>query len=345
MCSRAVCPFLILLLWGSLSFAQVDHTCTKIGNLPGLGYTPPIYVRMSTSPDTYWLNQEVGVYVAWGLAPSDTIPERTSRSSFSAPPGHLDWYTPLAATQSAGEIYVVGRSTEGGLVHLRFDPRTRPIANWHLIPGGGITEGGVAAASEEPLPDGTLSPAIDYFAVTPDGRVMTNRFLPSTPIFAGTLPGTWSGWTEVPGGGIVRSTPVAVQYRGNLHLIARGMNDGIWENVRSSGEWSGWFEIPGGGRTQHPPMAAVTRGTYQLEVAVVGTEGPNRGYVYRTVRRPTFPHVGSATSWIGRWVRSATTILADRRVAMRGLAGGQVEIGIYPGFDIWVYMGYRCPAL
>jgi hypothetical protein len=79
-------------------------------------------------------------------------------------------------------------------------------------------------------------------------RIYTNVFQSGS--------GTWSGWSQVPGGAAAAGTgPAATVYKSKLHLFTLGFNGstmgGIFVNVLSSSGWSGWGEVPGGGAGSH----------------------------------------------------------------------------------------------
>jgi TPP-dependent pyruvate/acetoin dehydrogenase alpha subunit len=89
-------------------------------------------------------------------------------------------------------------------------------------------------------------------------------------------PATWSGWSEVFGGGLTSDAPAAVNYHHKHFLFVRGTDDHIYVN-RFDGSWTGWSEVPGGGLTLSAPEAAVYRDTLRLYVQ--GTD--SRIYVNR----------------------------------------------------------------
>lgn len=64
---------------------------------------------------------------------------------------------------------------------------------------------------------------------------------------------SWSGWTEVPGGGTTDVALSASTFAGKVYLFGRGINDSrIYLNTGSAyhgKNWSGWSEVPGGGTT------------------------------------------------------------------------------------------------
>jgi hypothetical protein len=76
---------------------------------------------------------------------------------------------------------------------------------------------------------------------------------------------TWSGWSEVPGGGLTTDAPAAVNYHHKHYVFVRGTDDHIYVN-RYDGSWTGWSEVPGGGLSLSAPAAAVYRDTLRLYV-------------------------------------------------------------------------------
>src|SRR5262249_52779896 len=68
---------------------------------------------------------------------------------------------------------------------------------------------------------------------------------------------SWTGWSEVPGGGVTFSAPVAV-FNGSVNLFVRGTDDRIYLNAFSGVSWTGWSEVPGGGLTSSAPGGTAT---------------------------------------------------------------------------------------
>jgi hypothetical protein len=69
----------------------------------------------------------------------------------------------------------------------------------------------------------------------------------------------WTAWAGVPGGGTTDVAPAAgVDQAGNLHLLAKGINDrrvymnGMWGTTLT---WGGWAEVPPGGFTTSHSLA------------------------------------------------------------------------------------------
>src|SRR5215510_4272573 len=61
---------------------------------------------------------------------------------------------------------------------------------------------------------------------------------------------TWSGWSEVPGGGTTYAPLCAVAHRGQLYLFEKGDNNQIYWGRYDGSAWrETWTAIPGGGTT------------------------------------------------------------------------------------------------
>lgn len=62
---------------------------------------------------------------------------------------------------------------------------------------------------------------------------------------------TWSGWSEVPGGGTTLVSDAATAYGdGKLYLFGIGVNNHRhYVNTFDGANWSGWSEVLGGGTT------------------------------------------------------------------------------------------------
>jgi hypothetical protein len=83
---------------------------------------------------------------------------------------------------------------------------------------------------------------------------------------------TWTTWAAVPGGGTTDVAPAAgVDQAGNLHLLAKGINDrrvymnGMWGTTLV---WSGWAEVPPGGFTTAHSLAVALHDTVLYAFAI-----------------------------------------------------------------------------
>ena len=65
---------------------------------------------------------------------------------------------------------------------------------------------------------------------------------------------TWSGWSEVPGGGVTPNQPAAVLDSSRaLRLYVQGTDNRLNVNTLSGSIWSGWSDVPGGGESASGP--------------------------------------------------------------------------------------------
>jgi hypothetical protein len=115
----------------------------------------------------------------------------------------------------------------------------------------------------------------------------------------------WSGWSEVPGGGVgthgLAATRFQVSQAGQLidelNLFVRGGDGAIYTNILRAGNWSGWGEVPGGGFTPHGPAATVA-GNLFLYVRGLG------GGIFENVRDFT---TGNWSGWSEKSGDGSTT--------------------------------------
>jgi hypothetical protein len=87
------------------------------------------------------------------------------------------------------------------------------------------------------------------------------------------LAGSWTGWREVPGGGLTSSGPGSAAFNGQLWYFVRGTDNRVYQNRLAAGAgstWTGWSEVPGGGLTPSGPEAAAT--STALFLVVQGTD-------------------------------------------------------------------------
>ena len=82
------------------------------------------------------------------------------------------------------------------------------------------------AINQQPRPSVPTPPKPTEFASSiafvrgTDNRIYLNRL-------RGFL---WSGWSEVPGGGLTPSGPAATSYRSHIYLFVRGTDNAIYVN-------------------------------------------------------------------------------------------------------------------
>jgi hypothetical protein len=160
---------------------------------------------------------------------------------------------------------------------------------WNEVPSGGVGTHGLAATTFQQLgrPD-----ELNLFVRGTDGHIYVNSLTGST----------WSGWSEVPGGGLTTHGPAATN-SGNVFLYVRGVGGGIYENSRDlvSGSWGSWAEVPGGGYTTAAPGVATGHPTG----IVLAVRGLGAG-IYQNLLGPggsgfwsELPGAGSAAATAG----------------------------------------------
>src|SRR6516165_6579293 len=65
----------------------------------------------------------------------------------------------------------------------------------------------------------------------------------------------WSGWLEVPGGGLTLAGPSVLVDGNILKLFATSLNDATFENDYNGTSWSGWFQVSDYALTPSGPAA------------------------------------------------------------------------------------------
>ena len=117
-------------------------------------------------------------------------------------------------------------------------------SSWVRVSGGGSTPDALAGASS--------ATAIHLFHRGNDNKIYVST----------RSHGLWTGWSEVPGGGLTPSAPaVALEDVGLLHVFVRGTDDRVYWNPSEvvndvPVNFGSWLEVPGGGRTRDA-LAAV----------------------------------------------------------------------------------------
>ena len=122
----------------------------------------------------------------------------------------------------------------------------------------------------------------------------------------------WTGWGEVPGGGLTPDAPATTNYEDTNYVFVRGTDNRIYQNRYNGANWTGWSEVPGGGLTPSAPYAVKYRGGLYLFVRGldnrVWLEPLQRGRLERMgqrcpvtgrrspARRPPYTATGSCSS-------------------------------------------------
>jgi hypothetical protein len=236
-----------------LSHAQTGCVLDRWTEVPGGGITT------GTGPATAVLGQNLHLFVTGGADQIFTNVFESASSSWrgwSEVPGsgRTGGSGPAAAVYR-GNLHLFVLGPTGHIFVNTLTPAG--WGTWSEVPGGGIGTEGLAAATFQRLGG---SDELDLFVRSAEGTIFIN-----------TLTGpNWSGWSEVPGGGITTHGPAAIAF-GNLYLYVRGTGGGIYENTRdlSTGNWGGWREVPGGGLTTAAPGVAASH-TAGILLAVRG---------------------------------------------------------------------------
>ena len=203
----------------------------------------------------------------------------------------IQWsgWEPLPAYAQAGLCGVWERSKTVTLYHVS--------QNWirSMAVGRDLTFG--------TLPMANTRKATNAVAAAP---VLSGRTVYVRDAFDRILMSQGPAWPEVPGGGLTKDAPNALRVFSHTVLFVRGLNDGIWFNIRNGspegsspsllGEWSGWEEIPGEGRTQRA-VTSIFDANGVIHVFAVGVGNTAYG-TYGTLRDDgAVPQI----DWSGFW--------------------------------------------
>jgi hypothetical protein len=129
--------------------------------------------------------------------------------------------------------------------------------------------------------------------------------------------GVWSGWSFLDGW--TPSAPsLAVDSSGTIHLIVRGLDNGIYTKYYVNGSWSSSWNSPGGGTSDTP--AAIAQG----DLLYVVIRGLNNATYYNSLSLST--GVWSGWSFLDGWTPSAPSLAVDSsgtiHLIVRGLDNG-----------------------
>ena len=159
-----------------------------------------------------------------------------------------------------------------------------------------------------------------------------------------------SGWTDVNNTqldpGATLSAPAAISRNsGQVDVIVRGTDDGLYLNAYNGSGWSGWGGLPGGMKTQHAPAATV-RTLNTIDIFVRSNAGEVRWITW------------DGAAWSG-WktvpggVDSGPAVVADtsQRMWLFARRGGDVVYNVYDagrgpedGWDGWKLLHPPPPA-
>jgi hypothetical protein len=185
--------------------------------------------------------------------------------------------TTLAApsvTVFNGRVYVFHTGTDGNYYYDVMDTsgggasQWRFAGAWRRVPG---------------LPQGSngLKPSLRPAISASGDRLFVFGVLNNERIEMATMAtsGSFSLWSEVPGGGRTESGVSATSWPEGVVAVAhRGTNSNLYFQFYDSGanRWlrASWFADPGGGRTEHGPsvQSSYVNGQFALTVAVQGED-------------------------------------------------------------------------
>ncbi|WP_428965893.1 trypsin-like serine protease [Micromonospora fluostatini] len=152
-------------------------------------------------------------------------------------------------TVLATDVTVVYRSRTGGP-----DSRVVGLTMTDACSQPGDSGGPFVAGDQA---QGVVSGGTDATCDQPGFR---SYFQPVRPIlerFGLTLRRSWQGWTEVPGGQLITSSPAVTTFAGSEYVFARRADGQIVHNARTGTHWSGWSPVPGGRTTPDAPAVTV----------------------------------------------------------------------------------------
>jgi hypothetical protein len=253
----AICLGLLFGLGAApLSQAQISCVPNAWTEVPGAGITN------GSGPSVALLSNNLHLFVTGGGDLVYTNVYTAASGSWTGwsevPGGGRTGGNGPAAIAYRGDLYVFVLDSTG-LIYLNKATGGNTWSGWSEVPGGGVGTGGLAAAVLSPIvrPD-----ELELFVRGTDGRIYINTLAASA----------WSGWTEVPGGGITTDGPAATGF-GYSYVYVRGVGGGIFENIHAAdtGAWSGWTELPGNGFSTAAP--AVAAGHIYNALAIRALEG------------------------------------------------------------------------
>lgn len=149
----------------------------------------------------------------------------TGTGTWTAVPGAVSGSGPAAVATTDGRVHLFVRDTSGA---LSYAVRTQ-AGSW----SGFRSLGGQVLS-------------VPSVAVRPGGGLAVLVRGPGNKIFANySLPDGWSGWQEVPGGGLTGSNPAAAWgFQPNrLDVFVTGLAGGLYQQTYSNGRWNGWHRV------------------------------------------------------------------------------------------------------
>jgi hypothetical protein len=228
---------------GMAPLAQAQVTCAQGAwyEVPGAGVTN------GSGPSVALFNNNLHLFVTGG---GDLV----FRNVYSGTSGTWSGWSEVPGggrTGGSGPAAVVYRGSlylfmlgPTGLIYYNQSAQGTIWSGWNEVPGAGVGTDGLAAAVLSPIvrPD-----ELELSVRGTDGRAYVNTLAKET----------WSGWSEVPGGGIITAGPGATGF-GYSYLYARGVGGGVFINTHAAdtGVWSGWTELPGGAYSTAAPGVA-----------------------------------------------------------------------------------------
>ena len=227
-------------------------------------YRKSLYVVVRGTDDGIWVNRYNGSrWRGWREVPGNI------RQDPWPPPGVVTLTSPGAVVYKE-RLYVFVRDANHPH-HVIWANRYNGSQwrGWRQVPGNFLTPTAPDAVGHKRALYIVVRRGDEEERSTPTG-IWVNRYNGSK----------WRGWREIPGKGLTRSAPGAVNYKRRLYVIVRGTDDAIRVNHFNGSQWRGWRKVPGTRLTEAGPDGATYRGVLHLFVT-----GTDKGIYVNKLRR------------------------------------------------------------
>jgi hypothetical protein len=191
--------------------------------------------------NTLWhvsINLTTGIPSDWTWLPGATL---------SAPA--------LAASKASNELYLTVRGLDSCIWYMSWNGTW---SNWSRIASGATCDSPAAT-----ILNGQLHIVVRGFSGTDAGA---NNTLWYVSINLSTK--TPSDWTRLSGAVISSPTVAASEDLGELYVVVRGLDSGIW-HMSWNGTWTDWIRIAGGATCDSPTATILSN---ELQIVVRGSD-------------------------------------------------------------------------
>lgn len=228
-----------------------NYVGTSITSSAGWAPVPPLDTSTSVQPSMTASTPPAATVARYNSGALELIALNTSGSPIRATVGANPSWSTMGNLSGAGAMLplvsppVIAVNADGRLEAFAHGADSAiwkvaqsSVGTWGTWQSFGFASASVPFASA-PAVVRNSSGIHTLFAITLNGAAFARAQ-------AGANGSSWSAWTALPSGVVLRSDPQAVlDSNGDINLFARGQDEGIWTIKQQGGQWGTWKALGG----------------------------------------------------------------------------------------------------